>query len=400
MSDMILQCEENFLTLSAYKEIDMKRKGIVGLGLTLLLCGSICGCKMRRELEVTLDNELVTEEFTGSLEVNYVRRKDIDLESILNVFLGESEETAEQYIPPYSKEQEGYYEKDGCELTYVVGKVCEYIDLSEGGIGLCYQAACDPRSYWYVHGAVGGWLRDFYPLEDLDSCSKEEVIEACQPYVQAYGYATDIEVNVYAMTLETLEDAWSEWKGHAPDPDYEVPGIDAIRKAGKTEGSEKAYELQLQRQNAVCQNQKWQKEDEAFLMIYRSCIDGKTVHGSSSQLKLIYVPALDKVVYASGQYILETMDTKEQYENLIDREKAVSEAALALNAPQELLEVESIELEYYVAPTVGSAENGEALIPCWTIEYKKTDALLNERLSRTVNGTILINAVDGQAIFY
>jgi len=381
----------------------MKIKKWMRTGL-LLLALSSAGCQMRRNIEVTLQQEEETEVLPEILELNHVKIRLMELDALTKIFLGESEESAEAYIPPYSKDLgEGvyYYEKDGCELHYVDGKRCEYADLSNGGVGMCYLAVWDPEGYGLVGGTVGGWLRTNYPLEDLESCSREEAIEICTPYAQAYGFDEDVDVSVYAMTLEALERVGSshDW-GHAPNLEYVVPGMDEIRKAAQTESSEKANELMFQRQQAASQGREWKKEDEALMLIYRRMIDGKLLNGSVSFLQMIYVPSLKKVVYANGGCAVETLETTERYENLISKETAVSEAIMAMGVKQENVEVESIVLGYYVSPTIIGAENGEALVPCWKIEYKQTEGFMEDGTSISVNGTILVNAVSGNVIMY
>lgn len=251
-----------------------------------------------------------------------------------------------------------------------------------------------------LNGVMGDWLRDLYPEEGLECCSREEAIEICSPYAEAFGYG-NADISVYAMTLECLEAAWRDRRGHAPDPDFQIVSMEEIGTAREEGDDEKADQLYRQRLSAAGQGIAWTKEDEALMLIYRPLINGKAVNSSVQYLKLLYVPGYDGIVYASGYPCLSERESA-GIQDVISQEKAVSEAILAMGVrSQESFRLRDISLEYYAPLELWrGTDEDKVATPCWKIDFERTEGMKEEKLLLSVNGSILVNALDGQWIEY
>ncbi len=353
------------------------------------------GCQMRREFSVTIPEETgesdFAEEEITSMQVLKYTKSVWDDSGITMLFLGLSPEEAEAYIPERYKEDSLslVYEKDDIQLIYSSeGQMVSYADRTNGR-ATCYTYILDPCIY--IRSTIGSNLREYYPFEDLDSCSKEDAIAFCKPYADACGYA-DAAVHVYAMREEELDDAAERRGGilkggSAPDPDFKWISDTEIWNAeqeGKSE--EEIREMRTRRNSVFARGVEWTKEHEAMVLLYQPYFNGKVMEDPTRMMSIIYVPALGKIVHLDAAVPYQEGEVVEE-KTVITKEEAVSELLLTLGAKSlDEITVKEISMEYkidYPSSTVR---------PCWRIDY---DVNVESERYVTDNGTMLIDAITG-----
>lgn len=365
------------------------------LPVFLLCCiAFLPGCELKKKVDVTLEEGSFGPQDAAVGEVLQVENGSFEPEDVVPVFLGVSAGEAEGYIyPKYNTETNKLYETDGIMMAYTSDYIL-YTDDNDGAAS-CYSMICYPSSSW-VWNSLGSSLRNAYPEDSLESCTREEVLAACQPYADACGYA-DADVQVYAMSLEMLQKN-SEAKGEisAPGPGFEVVTYGEIAEAENAGEEEKAEAFKNQMYSATKRGISWQKKDEAFLIIYRPYLNGLVVDSFLQRMTLIYAPQYQKVVYAEAYAPFSVLDTGDETK-LISKETAVSETMLSLGAEsEEDMTVNHIELVYSVRGEE-LAEDG-TVSPCWRIDYDLKKG--SEEAMHMDGGTTLINAIDGHVSTY
>lgn len=143
-----------------------------------------------------------------------------------------------------------------------------------------YENAGDQYELIYSHehmnNVVDCGMRARFPEEDLDSCSREEVLRECKKYAEVLGYG-EAEASVYAMTLDTLQKTSREMPGlGAP-----IPGFDTAKRS---ELGEDDF------------NRPWKKEHEALLVIYRPYVNGIILDSASQTWRLFMSPNIKKLL--------------------------------------------------------------------------------------------------------
>ena len=222
----------------------MRKKEMTKRGF-LFVCSvliTVSGCRFRREVSVTLPsgmNEQKEIQQSGDVELSMnsdenlnkdngndsnsepiylesmkLKRNDnTDLNQFAQLLLGvQTIEEAEQYKPKHSL-GDYYYEKDGTLAIYNKDFAIYYGDDNDG-MESSYSRLMSPFEY-------GALLRGMYPEEELDFCTKEQAIKACEKYAKLCGYE-DAEVSSYAITLDAIEKINKIVQVGAPGEGYEV----------------------------------------------------------------------------------------------------------------------------------------------------------------------------------
>lgn len=378
--------------------------GIFILGLACCLSS----CKLMRENEVSLQGDYgeaagqETDE-NGDLlgEIVRVIPTSLDIEPVVQTFLN----TDFNEVEPYSYNEtengiSGKYELGTARLIYSASSgensIIYYDDID--GAGECYQYMI--LQQYYINEYVSAGLRSYFFEENLDTCSKEEVIEICKPYADVCGYG-EADVNVYAMTYECLEEFNNYLGGimSAPGEGYErLSDEEFSAYMEKVEAGEMSMEeFNEISQLANARGLPWEKKYEALLLCYRPYINGKIVDSYKQCMILVYVPYYERIVYAEA-YIPYELEEIANTVPILSQEEAVSKVMNVIGIKsQDDLKIDSISLVYsvYASRTAWAAEDDSTawtLNPCWRIDYTrvdKPDALGVEQ------DTKVIDAVDG-----
>ena len=198
-----------------------KKKKILTMVVVYSLLGTLGGCRFERNVDISIPTELEktqsemnqndedmsqvqNESARTSAETLSVVYKNIDLNLFAQVFMETSTiEEAEKYKPKHSL-GEYYYEIGGKTIVYtgITSGIISYDDATDGA-GDCYDAIIN--SLGYLTNGMGNSFRQLCPDENLDTCTKEQAIEACSKYAQACGYGSDCDITVYAFTLDAIE---------------------------------------------------------------------------------------------------------------------------------------------------------------------------------------------------
>lgn len=304
---------------------------LISVTSILLISGvaSLSGCKLKRELSVSLaettvketkasdtkpnetqinetqtgettakENEMdetqipETEKNTRTGEIVYLKTQvadAFDLNEITNCFFGCDETTAQDYLV---KSYYDYWEQQGYSSSgqYLYEKEFEVVNVLQNGqskssyitymdnknaAGMCYDIY-DISGFLY--NGIGSSMEKQFPKEDLKSCTREDAMKQCEKYAVACGYK-DADVQVYAMTKEALNRVCNINKTTtaAPDPNFNHPFSEAEKwnlNQERQEALEKedtdlvhSIEQKLAALNEVSYIP-WEEKDEAYLLIY------------------------------------------------------------------------------------------------------------------------------------
>ena len=295
-----------------------------------------------------------------------------DVERFTKQFLGLSLGDARKYDVNTDIEGAYQFQKDGLELMfapidadekYHTTAVTFYDHNENAGPAyetMIYQEETTDSFVSYYRAS----LRDYFPEENLDNCSKEDAISFCKPYAEALGYG-DAEVMVFAMREQELQDISTGRHGGnavisgAPDPDCKL----VYREA------------ELDEREPV----PWEKKDEAFLLFYCPQMGEYRIDWGEQQCHMIYVPARKEIVYAKGMlpFVLESRGK----EDIISSGAAVSKVMQANGgSDKDGMELKTTELVYSSDPD----------------QFFKT----NRNKQDTMTKSMMVNAITGQLSTY
>lgn len=351
---------------------------------------ALSGCRFRREISVSMPAEseeqiqvesntnIEKEDGRNYLESIKLKRKDnTDLNQFAQLLLGvPTIEEAEQYKPKHFL-GDYYYEKDGTVVIYNKDFAISYSDENDG-MASSYNRLISPI-------LDGTSLRGMYPKEELDSCSKEQAIQACEKYAKLCGYE-DAEVSSYAITLDAVEKINEIMPVGAPGEGYEIitrGQVEQLRDEGK---DSEADALEEKMDSGAERNLPWTKEYEAIILIYHLKLNDVLVDSRNQQLEIVYVPYKNKIAVLSATIPYEPEKISEKHE-LISKEKAMSQAVQVLGTDVKILTLSLVYVMEY-------DENGdENAVPAWKINYtaNNTDGFMQIASSKL----IYIDAVSG-----
>ena len=298
------------------------------------------GCRFRREISVSMPAEseeqiqvesntnIEKEDGRNYLESVKLKRNDnTDLNQFAQLLLGvPTIEEAEQYKPKHFL-GDYYYEKDGTVVIYNKDFAITYSDENDG-MASSYNRLISPI-------LDGTSLRGMYPKEELDSCSKEQAIQACEKYAKLCGYE-DAEVSSYAITLDAVEKINEIMPVGAPGEGYEIitrGQVEQLRDEGK---DSEADALEEKMDSGAERNLPWTKEYEAIILIYHLKLNDVLVDSRNQQLEIVYVPYKNKIAVLSATIPYEPEKISEKHE-LISKEKAMSQAVQVLGTDVKIL---------------------------------------------------------------
>lgn len=275
-----------------------------------------------------------------------IRQQTCNLEEAVSLFLGKTMEETKKKGAEIEKDYYHYEDKEqslsGGTFTDGAGfflNYCDYIDNA----GMAYYWASDCYEHKYDFADWG--LRKAYPEDELDACSKEEVLRYCQPYAEFMGYK-EADVTVYAMTQEILEDVRKKFNAGAP-----------VRGAEKATGSD---------DEVANASVAWTKEDEAYYIIYKPYLGGRIMESVSQILEIIYVPKYKKIVYANGQ--MPWLADKKTEEMILPSKTAVEKVKQLHGARSDKeIKIEKTSLVYSLNWDF-TREKKASL--CWRVDYE------------------------------
>lgn len=349
--------------------------------LCTILMFALTGCQLEKQ-EVSSENI-----GGGQMEVMQVGQDsyNYDVGRLTKQFLGLSLEDAKKYDINTDIEGSYDFQKDGLELIFSPidadekyhTTVVTFYDHNENA-GPAYETMIyqDETTDAFVDYYRTS-LRDYFPEENLENCSKEDAISFCKPYAEALGYG-DAEVMVFAMREQELQDISTGRRGGssvtfgAPDPDCNL-----------------VYrESELGERKPVA----WEKKDEAFLLLYRPRIGEYRIDWGEQEYHMIYVPVRNEIVYANGElpFVLESKGK----EDIISSEAAVSKVMQANGVSDENgIEIESTKMVY--SSDLDQLYEGGWLRPYWRIDFKT-----NRNKQDKMKKSMLVNAITGQLSTY
>ena len=217
-------------------------------------------------------------------------------------------------------------------------------------------------------------IRKVLTEENLDNCSKEEVLEYCNPYAEVLGYnAENFEVEVYAVTIDKFNS-------------IEEPSYAPFKGINNNEVISTEEQIEIQ------ENYPWSKEYEAMYVIYKPHINGLLLDSYICSLTMVYVPIYGKVVYVTGD-IPWTVTETTPVDSLISKEDAITETMLINNITnKDNITVDNVSLVY--STELSHIQEDNELDLCWKVDYKIENSV--QYSGTDAYKTTLINAVTGE----
>lgn len=375
----------------------MKRK-LAEIGFVCMFLLSLNACGVYRKVDTTGFSEF-SEESNGNIGYVYqLEPKTIHVEDAVHAVFGMTMDEAMQYY----NNTGGDIFVDGINLSF--SRNNRVVRLAEG-VDEVDTISCEnyndgaSRSYDNVISSLiseafsAHLLRAYFPLEELDTCTREEAIEACRPYAEVLGYE-NAAVSTYAITLDILEEKANVGDMYlgAPDPAYEpiAPSIltEQINQLLEEGKDEEAIALMQYRDLEVSyKSLPWEKKHEVILLTYQPYLEGEVMLEENKNLYIIYSPLYEKPVSLLGAVFYDAIKIPGEKE-LIAQEEAVEKMLLIHGYDlADEIEVQLVSL-IYAKTAVGMTEDFVITyhaLPYWSIEY----TYMNEPY-RT-----LINAIDG-----
>ena len=374
--------------------------------MALALCIGTCmvGCNMQRG--VTIHNELNggnNTEDINPVNISVEYGEEFDVEAITDYFYDSTVEDLVANSGATDTETEFLCEKDGIELTYSKGQ--NYLSLNDWReyAGSSYGHLLRQQFFF---NEMSQRLMEWFPEGELENYSSQKVVKACEQFAKACGYG-EAQVTIYAMELEGLWEAakFMSLDGDfntAPNPDYEYISGNEISSAMEKGDTELALKLMKQKysepQNAI----EWEKKHEAYLLVYRTRVNGMLMDSKQHGMWCIYVPEYERVVIAEVGCPLITTNIEQETE-LITKEEALAKALPVIQVEsEEDITVTNISLVYSPRTEQLFVEETEekVLNPCWRIDYVIKEEKITTDQYQNDDGTVLINAVDGFEVEY
>ena len=128
-------------------------------------------------------------------------------------------------------------------------------------------------------------LANRFSKKNLDSLSREEVIEICNKAISDANISAVFE-NAFAMDCETLNQLQRDAKSQYGEDFYMAPGSEYL---SNEDGTGKWNVTQ------------WEKEQEAYYVVYRMQLNGRTLDTTGSLCKIeLFCRADGQIIYANG----------------------------------------------------------------------------------------------------
>lgn len=203
-------------------------------------------------------------------------------------------------------------------------------------------------------------LANRFSKKNLDSLSREEVIEICNKAISDANISAVFE-NAFAMDCETLNQLQRDAKSQYGEDFYMAPGSEYL---SNEDGTGKWNVTQ------------WEKEQEAYYVVYRMQLNGRTLDATGSLCKIeLFCRADGQIIYANGNCPELTLaDAKSEEQTIVSAQDAYS---ISLNMLQkrklEQSQIQSVKHSYgyqQITSLDGEAEHIKTVvIPCWEICY-------------------------------
>lgn len=176
-------------------------------------------------------------------------------------------------------------------------------------------------------------LANRFSKKNLDSLSREEVIEICNKAISDANISAVFE-NAFAMDCETLNQLQRDAKSQYGEDFYMAPGSEYL---SNEDGTGKWNVTQ------------WEKEQEAYYVVYRMQLNGRTLDTTGSLCKIeLFCRADGQIIYANGNCPELTLaDAKSEEQTIVSAQDAYS---ISLNMLQkrklEQSQIQSVKHSY------------------------------------------------------
>ena len=243
------------------------------------------------------------------------------------------------------------------------------LQINYGDVGFYFYAVSyeDAQKYLNVtqpayHDRVLSFaeLANRFSKKNLDSLSREEAIEICNKAISDANISAVFE-NAFAMDCETLNQLQRDAKSQYGVDFYMAPGSEYL---SNEDGTGKWNVTQ------------WEKEQEAYYVVYRMQLNGRTLDTTGSLCKIeLFCRADGQIIYANGNCPELTLaDAKSEEQTIVSAQDAYS---ISLNMLQkrklEQSQIQSVKHSYgyqQITSLDGEAEHIKTVvIPCWEICY-------------------------------
>lgn len=340
----------------------MKRKQL----LPIILASSmlLCSCKVMIETEVRLpaqtnEDEIRTDtdvlegenQLTG--EVIQIEQVSLDLEDMVKTYLDLSLSEAEAYELDFAEVVGSSYYEKGTQTLICLNNNFSYWDDIDGASG-CYDVLmCTTYATEYLKKE----MREIFPLEEIETCSKEEAIAFCQPYAEVCGYG-NADISVYAMDLDAIARLNDFHEGNLEAPEE---GFVQMTRKEYWEGQKKVEDGEMTQEELMDQwfaspSGEWEKKYEAMMLIYRPYINGSIMDSYVQMLTLLYVPYYNRIICAKGYAPYSEIGISSE-EPIISQEKAVNKLLTTIGASsQEDIIIDDISLVYSLRYELANAD--------------------------------------------
>ena len=347
--------------------------------LSLLFLSS---CQMKRQVETSHKEAGTSSSENIQYEIINAENNKGDIDKIIEKFTGDTLEEAVKNGAVFEKsygEDSVTYEKGTKSFSYTgksregLGPVITYKDQYEMA-GEQYETLLSFMTSSLKYNLIGTNIRKQLPDESLDNCTKEEVINYCNPYAELLGYSPDNSLTeVYALTAGKIKD-------------------ESITCYGPLKGINNKKALSSDELHRIEEKYPWTKEYEALYVVYKPYTNGLLFDSSYCCLQMVYVPVYGKIVYLFGEMPW-TVKEKSIPDKLISKEDAIAEAMLLSNtANKDNIKIEDVTMVY--SQNIVHLRENNGLDLCWRVDFKvENSAMYQDAMAYQ---SVLVNAVTGE----
>lgn len=224
-------------------------------------------------------------------------------------------------------------------------------------------------------------MRKIVPQEGFQDCSKEHILEVCNPCASTLGYTEEnSKVDCYAVTSEMLKKAGKELKQSGPIK--EVQTYEDYHKLSDDE-----Y-IALEKKNP------WKDTDRAVYVVYRPVINGREMSALNGDLHMIYQPDMDKVLFAQGLTPWKVASV-EKKEGMISEKEAIT-SAKAIKQIRSDADVEILGTEVIYSQDFSVMRKDWTLSLCYRVNMKLLNSKENQ--GNQAYSTVFVDAFSGERV--
>ena len=243
------------------------------------------------------------------------------------------------------------------------------LQINYGDVGFYFYAISHEDAQKYLNVTQPAYheraftfaeLANRFPKKNLETLSREEAIEICNRAISDAKISAVFE-NVFALDCETLNQLQEDAKSQYKEDFYMAPGSEYLLNEDGTG-----------RWNV----KKWKKEQEAYYLVYRMQLEGRTLDTTGYPCKIeLFCREDGQIIYANGNCPeLNLVDAKGEEQKIVSVKDAYSIAANLLKKKKlDQSQICSVKYSYgyqQITALDGEAENIRTIVtPCWEICY-------------------------------